>query len=290
MQNQFSRTELLIGKPALDTLASSRIAVFGIGGVGSYVTEVLARSGIGELDIIDNDRVCPTNINRQLYALLSTIGKNKVDVAEERILDINSHCIVRKYQMFYLPENADAIDLKLFDYVVDCVDTVSAKLELIKRCHRFNIPIISSMGAANKLDATAFRVADINETHMDPLAKVIRKKLRKLNIPRLKVVYSEEEPIRQIAYPTVECAEHSHVPASNAWVPAAAGLIIGGEVIKDLIAKAKTMRILPEESEGNADAGIAAEKAARHEERYKSIVQAKENGIWIDDKIVIKTP
>lgn len=290
MQNQFSRTELLIGKPALDTLAGSRIAVFGIGGVGSYVTEVLARSGIGELDIIDNDRVCPTNINRQLYALLSTIGKNKVDVAEERILDINSHCIVHKYQMFYLPENADAIDLKLFDYVVDCIDTVSAKLELIKRCHRFNIPIISSMGAANKLDATAFRVADINETHMDPLAKVIRKKLRKLNIPRLKVVYSEEEPIRQIAYPTVECAKHSHIPASNAWVPAAAGLIIGGEVIKDLIAKAKTMRILPEESGGNAYAGIAAEKAAWHEERYKSIVQVKENGTWIDDKIVIKTP
>lgn len=290
MQNQFSRTELLIGKPALDTLAGSRIAVFGIGGVGSYVTEVLARSGIGELDIIDNDRVCPTNINRQLYALLSTIGKNKVDVAEERILDINSHCIVHKYQMFYLPENADVIDLKQFDYVVDCVDTVSAKLELIKRCHRFNIPIISSMGAANKLDATAFRVADINETHMDPLAKVIRKKLRKLNIPRLKVVYSEEEPIKQIAYPTVESAEYRHIPASNAWVPAAAGLIIGGEVIKDLIAKAKTMRILPEESEGNAYAGIAAEKAVRHEKRYKSIVQAKENGTWIDDKIVIKTP
>ena len=288
MQNQFSRTQLLLGKPAIDTLLGSRVAVFGIGGVGSYVTEVLARSGVGELALIDNDSVCPTNINRQLYALLSTVGKNKVDVAEERILDINSHCIVHKYQMFYLPENADAIDLKQFDYVVDCVDTVSAKLELIKRCSRFNIPIISSMGAANKLDATAFRVADINETNIDPLAKVIRKKLRKLNIPRLKVVYSEEEPIKQIINPDMECTDRRNIPASNAWVPAAAGLIIGGEVVKDLIEKANTMRIQPEETETNAHAKTAAEKAALHEERYESIVQAKENGTWVDDKVVIK--
>jgi len=173
MQNQFSRTQLLIGKPAMDTLMGSRVAVFGLGGVGSYVVEVLARSGVGELDIFDDDRVCLTNVNRQLYAVLSTVGKHKVDVAEARIHDINRQCIVHKYQMFYLPQNADSIDLSLYDYVVDCIDTVSAKIELIKRCHQLNIPMISSMGAANKLDATAFRVTDINKTKMDPLAKVI---------------------------------------------------------------------------------------------------------------------
>ena len=164
MQNQFSRTQLLIGKPAMDTLMGSRVAVFGLGGVGSYVVEVLARSGVGELDIFDDDRVCLTNVNRQLYAVLSTIGKHKVDVAENRIHDINRQCIVHKYQMFYLPQNADSIDLSQYDYVVDCIDTVSAKIELIKRCYQLNIPMISSMGAANKLDATAFRVADINKT------------------------------------------------------------------------------------------------------------------------------
>ena len=304
MQNQFSRTQLLMGKPAMDTLTGARVAVFGMGGVGSYVTEVLARSGVGELDIFDDDRVCLTNVNRQLYALLSTVGKHKVDVAEARIHDINRQCIVHKYQMFYLPENADAVDLSLFDYVVDCIDTVSAKLELIRRCHHLQVPIISSMGAANKLDATAFRVTDINNTKMDPLAKVIRKKLRKLNIPRLKVVYSEEEPLKQIDDPNISCRFHCiypdkdmrkctdrrDIPASNAWVPAAAGLIIGGEVVKDLIKKANTMRILPEAFENNEAVTMAETKAARHKERYEAIASAKKNGTWIDDKVVIKLP
>lgn len=278
MQNQFSRTQLLFGKPALDTLKGARVAIFGIGGVGGHVVEVLARSGVGELAIIDNDRVCITNINRQIIALQSTVGKYKVDVAEERIHDINKECIVHKYQMFYLPQNADEIDLSKYDYVVDCIDTITAKIELIKRCHSLNIPIISSMGAANKLDPTAFEIADINKTQMDPLAKIIRKKLRKLNIPKLKVVYSKEEPLRPIEETTIPTpnngacadndmekqAERRTVPASNAFVPAAAGIILGGEIVKDLIAAAHTMRIAPEDRESNKYAQAAAEKAQIH--------------------------
>ena len=249
MQNQFSRTQLLLGREAMEKLANSRVAVFGIGGVGGYTVEVLARSGVGALDLIDDDRVCMTNINRQIYALLSTIGKYKVDVAEERIHDINRKCIVRKYQMFYLPENADDFDLSQYDYVVDCIDTVTAKLELIRRCHHLGVPLISCMGAANKMDATAFRVADISKTQMDPLAKVIRKKLRKGGIKGLKVVYSEEMPMTPIEDAEISCKFHCicpekdmrkclekrTIPASNAFVPAAAGLIVGGEVVKDLI-------------------------------------------------------
>ncbi|HEY9543201.1 tRNA threonylcarbamoyladenosine dehydratase [Prevotella sp.] len=278
MQNQFSRTQLLFGKPALDTLKGARVAIFGIGGVGGHVVEVLARSGVGELAIIDNDRVCITNINRQIIALQSTIGRYKVDVAEERIHDINKECIVHKYQMFYLPQNADEIDLSKYDYVVDCIDTITAKIELIKRCHSLHIPIISSMGAANKLDPTAFEIADINKTQMDPLAKIIRKKLRKLNIPKLKVVYSKEEPLRPIEETTIPTpndgayadndmekqAERRTVPASNAFVPAAAGIILGGEVVKDLIAAAHTMRITSEDREANKYAQAAAEKAQIH--------------------------
>lgn len=260
MQNQFSRTRLLFGRKAMETLAASRVAVFGIGGVGGYTAEVLARSGVGALDLVDDDRVCMTNINRQIYALLSTIGKYKVDVAEERIHDINRKCEVRKYQTFYLPENADEFDLSQYDYVVDCIDTVSAKLELIRRCHRLQVPIISCMGAANKLDATAFRVADIEKTQMDPLAKVIRKKLRKEGIRGVKVVYSEEEPLEPFDDAEISCRFHCicpnkdmrkctdrrNIPASNAFVPAAAGLIVGGEVVKNLINRAGTMRIPPE--------------------------------------------
>ena len=195
--------------------------------------------------------------------MLSTVGKYKVDVAEAHIHDINKKCVVNKHQMFYLPENADSIDLSQFDYVVDCIDTVSAKLELIKRCYKLNVPIISCMGAANKLDATAFKIADINKTKMDPLAKVIRKKLKKLNIPKLKVVYSEEEPLTPLDDPDISCRFHCicpnkdmrkctdrrSIPASNAWVPAAAGLIIGGEVVKDMINKAGTLRIQKNEEE-----------------------------------------
>lgn len=289
MQNQFSRTQLLLGKPAIDTLSGARVAVFGVGGVGGYVVEVLARSGVGELDLFDDDRVCLTNVNRQLHALISTVGKHKVDVAAERVHDINPRCIVHKYKMFYMPSNADEIDLSQFDYVADCVDTVTAKLELIKRCHALRVPIISSMGAANKLDATAFRVCDINRTKMDPLAKVIRKKLRKLHIPRLKVVCSDEEPLKQIEDDTIscrfhcicpnkdmrKCTERRDIPASNAFVPAAAGLIIGGEVVKDLVKAAHTMRITPEEAPDNEYAQQAAAKAKAHLEKFRRLQREK---------------
>lgn len=308
MQNQFSRTQLLMGKAAIDTLMGSRVAVFGVGGVGGYVVEALARSGVGELDIIDDDRVCLTNVNRQVIATLSTVGKHKVDVCEERVHDINRRCIVHKYQMFYLPETADAIDISQFDYVVDCIDTVKAKLDLIKRCHDQKVPIISCMGAANKMDATAFQVTDINKTKMDPLAKVIRKKLRKMNIHKLKVVYSEEEPLRPIDDPNISCRFHCicpnkdmrkctdrrDIPASNAFVPAAAGLICGGEVIKDLVRIAGTWRLTPEMIAETPEAKAAAEKAAAkaeaHQEKYKAIALAKKNGTWEDDTVRMALP
>lgn len=308
MQNQFSRTQLLMGKAAIDTLMGSRVAVFGVGGVGGYVVEALARSGVGELDIIDDDHVCLTNVNRQVIATLSTVGKHKVDVCEERVHDINRRCIVHKYQMFYLPETADAIDISQFDYVVDCIDTVKAKLDLIKRCHDQKVPIISCMGAANKMDATAFQVTDINKTKMDPLAKVIRKKLRKMNIHKLKVVYSEEEPLRPIDDPNISCRFHCicpnkdmrkctdrrDIPASNAFVPAAAGLICGGEVIKDLVRIAATWRLTPEMIAENPEAKAAAEKAAAkaeaHQEKYKAIALAKKNGTWEDDTVRMALP
>ena len=229
----FNRTTALFGEQAMKLLYGSRVAVFGVGGVGGYAPEVLARSGIGQIDIFDSDKVSVTNINRQLYALTSTIGRYKVDVAKVRIQDINPGCIVHEHKIFYLPENADSISLEGYDYIVDCIDTVVAKVELISRCHRMGIPIISSMGAANKLDPTAFKVTDISATKMDPLAKVIRKRLRKLNIDHLKVVYSEEAPLKPIEGILTE-----RIPASNAFVPAAAGLIIGGEVVKDIIRKA----------------------------------------------------
>lgn len=241
MQNRFSRTQMLFGKEAIETLKKSHVAVFGIGGVGGYAVEVLARSGVGQLTLIDNDRVSWSNINRQIYALTSTVGQYKVDVAKSRILDINPACVVHGLPMFYLPENADEINLRMFDYVIDCIDTVKAKLELIRRCHRMNVPLISSMGAANKIDATAFRVADLSETNMDPLARILRKTLRKEGIVHLKVVYSEEQPMTPVEQPIDEEMNTPNsrraIPASNAFVPATAGLIIGGEVVKDLIKK-----------------------------------------------------
>lgn len=308
MQNQFSRTQLLMGKAAIDTLMGSRVAVFGVGGVGGYVVEALVRSGVGELDLIDDDRVCLTNVNRQVIATLSSVGKHKVDVCEERIHDINKRCIVHKYQMFYLPETADVIDISQFDYVVDCIDTVKAKLDLIKRCHDLKVPIISCMGAANKMDATAFQVTDINKTKMDPLAKVIRKKLRKMNIHKLKVVYSEEEPLRPIDDPNISCRFHCicpnkdmrkctdrrDIPASNAFVPATAGLICGGEVIKDLVRIAGTWRLTPEMIAENSEAKAAAEKAAAkaeaHQQKYKEMALAKKNGTWVDDTVRMALP
>ena len=292
MQEQHSRTQLLLGRPAIDTLEGSSVAVFGVGGVGGYVVEVLARSGVGELALFDNDRVCLSNLNRQIVALHSTVGQYKVDAAEARIHDINPHCIVHKYPTFYLPSNADDYDLSQYDYVVDCIDTVTAKIELIKRCHQLHVPIISCMGAANKMDPTAFRVMDITKTKMDPLAKVIRKKLRTLRIPHLKVVYSEEQPLRPlIEEMPVAAVQNSSdtspnlstdaemptpagrrsVPASNAFVPAAAGLIAGGEVVKDLLRLAETYRIAPADAANSPAAQAAAERAKAHRERVSKI-------------------
>ena len=251
MQNQFSRTELLLGSAAMQTLRNSHVIVFGVGGVGGYVSEVLARSGVGNIDIVDDDFVALSNINRQIIATHSSMGKAKVDVAEKRIKDIFPECNVRKFQTFYLPETAEQFDFSSYDYVVDCIDTVVAKLDLITRCHQLNIPIISSMGAAFKLDATQFRVTDLFKTINDPIAKVLRKKLRKTNVRNVKVVYSPEEPLPSVGAeqaednteePTGIAHKKRATPASNAWVPAAAGLIVGGEVVKDLCIKANTLR------------------------------------------------
>lgn len=257
MQDQFSRTQLLFGKPAIDTLIGSRVAVFGLGGVGGYVVEILARSGVGALDIFDNDQVSITNLNRQIIATTSTLGQDKVDVAEARILDINPKCKVRKHKVFYLVNNADEFDLSVYDYVVDCIDTVSAKMELVRRCKRLNVPIICSMGAANKSDPTAFKVIDISKTKYDPLAKIMRKRLRREGIRHFKCVCSEELPTK----PFEEDGADNSVPASNAFVPAAEGIIVGGEVIKDLINAAGTMRIAPQDWASNPHAITAATKA-----------------------------
>lgn len=236
MENQFSRLELLVGTEAVDRIRNSKVAVFGIGGVGGHVVEVLSRSGVGEIGIIDNDKVNITNVNRQIIALHSTLGEYKVDVMERRIHDINPLCKVNKHKMFYLPDNADEIDISHYDYVVDCIDTVAAKLELIKRCKSNNIPILCSMGTANKMDATAFKITDISKTNIDPLARVLRKKLRKLGISQLNVLYSEEMPQRMGEEILTDSNAHP-TPASNSFVPAAAGLIIGGEVVKQLMAR-----------------------------------------------------
>jgi tRNA A37 threonylcarbamoyladenosine dehydratase len=232
MNKQFERTAALLGNEALERLRQSHVAVFGVGGVGGYVCEVLARSGVGELSLFDKDCVDITNLNRQIIALHSTIGQPKVEVIARRIADINPDCQVHAQHMFYLPENADEVDLTQFSYIVDCIDNVTAKLELIRRCHRLGLPIISSMGAANKLDATDFRVSDLSKTQVDPLARILRQKLRREGIHHLKVVYSEEIPLPSSV---TDESNGRPVPASNAWVPPAAGLIIGGEVVKDLI-------------------------------------------------------
>ena len=227
MENQFSRTELLLGKEAMERLAKCRVAVFGIGGVGGYVCEALARSGVGILDLIDNDKVCLTNINRQIIATGKTVGRYKTDVMKERILDINPDAEVNTYQCFFLPENASDFPFEKYDYVVDAVDTVTAKIELVMQCQKMGIPIMSSMGAGNKLDPTQFRVADIYKTNMDPLAKVMRRELKNRGVKKLKVVYSEEKPIKPVE-------DVGSTPGSTAFVPSVAGLIIAGEVIKDL--------------------------------------------------------
>ena len=232
MLNQFSRTELLLGKEAMEHLSECRVAVFGIGGVGGYVCEALARSGVGTFDLIDNDKVCLSNINRQIIASNKTVGRYKTDVMKERILDINPNAKVNTYQCFFLPENASEFPFDKYNYVVDAIDTVTAKIELVMQCQEKGVPIISAMGAGNKLDPTQFRVADIYKTKMDPLARVMRYELKKRGVKKLKVVYSEEEPIK----PTEETVVNGKAtPGSTAFVPSVAGLIIAGEVIKDLI-------------------------------------------------------
>ena len=248
MLNQFSRTELLLGKAAMEHLAECRVAVFGIGGVGGYVCEALARSGVGKFDLIDDDKVCLTNINRQIIATRKTVGKYKTDVMEERILDINPKAEVKTYKCFFLPENASDFPFDKYDYVIDAIDTVTAKIELVMQCQKIGVPIMSSMGAGNKLDPTKFRVADIYKTSMDPLAKVMRRELKKRGVKKLKVVFSEEEPIRPIEDMAISfrtncicppgaerhCTDRRDIPGSTAFVPSVAGLIIAGEVIKDL--------------------------------------------------------
>jgi len=235
MQDQFARTRMLLGGPALEKLSGCRVAVFGVGGVGSYAAEALARSGVGALDLIDHDRVTLTNLNRQLIALHSTLGQYKVDAARERIRDINPDCRVTALRLFYLPENRDQLDFSLYDYVVDAVDTVAAKLALAEQAQAAGVPIISAMGAGNKLDAGAFRVADIYDTSVCPLARAMRAECRKRGIRHLKVVYSMEPPRTPLEEPAPEeGAPRRAVPGSVAFVPAAAGLMLAGEVIKDL--------------------------------------------------------
>lgn len=248
MLNQFSRTELVIGKEAVNKLHSKKVAVFGIGGVGSFVVEGLVRAGIEKFILVDDDKVCLTNLNRQIIATRKTIGKPKVEVSKERILEINPDCEVKTYQEFFLPETKGILD-ETIDYIVDCVDTVTAKIELVVRANNLGLPIISAMGTGNKLDPTQFEVTDIFKTSVCPLAKVMRKELKTRNIPRLKVVYSKEKPIKpednmenscksDCVCPsgTVrKCTTKNQVPGSVSFVPSVAGLIIAGEVIKDLI-------------------------------------------------------
>ncbi len=248
MLNQFSRTELLFGKESMERLSKSRVAVFGIGGVGGYAVEALIRSGVGTVDLIDDDKICITNINRQIYATHKTVGKYKVDVAEEHIHEINPDAVVNTYKTFYSNETADQFDFTAFDYIIDAIDTVTGKIALVINASAANTPIISSMGAGNKLDPTAFEVTDIYNTSVCPLARIMRYELKRRAIKKLKVVYSKEPPITPIDDMSISCRAHCicppgtarkctqrrQVPGSNAFVPSVAGLIIAGEVIKDL--------------------------------------------------------
>ncbi len=248
MLNQFSRTQLLIGEAAINKLQKSRVAVFGIGGVGGYVCEALVRSGVGAFDLVDDDKVCLTNLNRQIIATRKTVGKYKADVMKERMLEINPDVDVRIHRCFFLPENADDFPFDEYDYVVDAVDTVTAKIELILRAKAHNVPIISAMGAGNKLDPGRFKIADIYQTSVCPLARVMRRELKKRHVKNLKVVYSDEQPIRPLEDMSIscrtncicppgaqhKCTERRDIPGSTAFVPAVAGLMIAGEIVKDL--------------------------------------------------------
>ena len=255
MLNQFSRTQLLLGKDAMEKLAHARVAVFGIGGVGGYTVEALVRSGIGEIDLIDDDKVCLTNINRQIYATRKTIGQYKVDVAAERIAEINPEVVVHTYKTFFTPETAGEFDFSAYDYVVDAIDTVTGKIELVMQAEKAGVPIICSMGAGNKLNPAAFEVADIYKTSVCPLAKVMRHEMKKRGIKHLKVVYSKEKPIKPeddlsiscktgcVCPPgTVrKCTARRQVPGSTAFVPSVVGLIIAGEIVTDLVGMKATM-------------------------------------------------
>ena len=262
MLNQFSRTQLLLGKEAIEKLQSSRVAVFGIGGVGGFVCEALIRSGVGKFDLIDDDKVCLTNLNRQIIATRKTVGQYKTDVMKERMLDIYPDADITVRKCFFLPENANEFPFDEYDYVVDAVDTVSAKLELVMQAQRHNVPIISCMGAGNKLDGSQFRVADIYKTRMCPLARVMRTELKKRGVKKLKVVYSEEPPTRPIEDMSISCRTHcicppgaAHkcterrdIPGSVAFVPSVAGLLIAGEVVKDLTANTERKSGVNDES------------------------------------------
>lgn len=248
MLNQFSRTQLLIGADAIKKLSESRAAVFGIGGVGGYVCEALVRSGVGHFDLIDDDKVCLTNLNRQILATRKTVGKYKAEVMAERMQEINPEVDIRIHKCFFLPENADDFPFDEYDYVIDAVDTVTAKLELIMRCKERNVPVISAMGAGNKLDAGRMKIADIYETQVCPLARVMRHELRKRGVKKLKVVYSDEQPVRPLEDMSISCRSHCicppgaqhkcterrDIPGSTAFVPAVAGLLIAGEVVRDI--------------------------------------------------------
>ena len=251
MLNQFSRTQLLLGEYGMEKLYNSHVAVFGIGGVGGYVVEALVRSGVGTIDIFDDDKVCLTNLNRQIIATRETIGEYKVDVMKKRAMSINPDITVNDHNCFYMPDNADNYDFSKYSYIVDAIDTVTGKIELIMRADAANTPIISCMGAGNKLDASRFEVADIYETSMCPLARTMRRELKKRGIEKLKVVYSKEKPIRPVEDMSISCRSHCvcppnterkctarrDIPGSVAFVPAVAGLIAAGEVIRDLTEK-----------------------------------------------------
>ena len=234
MLNQFSRTQLLFGQEGMEKLYHARVAVFGIGGVGGYTVEALARSGVGTLDLIDDDRICLTNLNRQIFATRKTVGQFKVDVARQRILEINPKAVVNTYKTFYAPQTAEQFDFSQYDYVVDAIDTVTGKLALVLQAQEAGVPIISSMGAGNKLDPTAFRVADIYQTSVCPLARVMRTELRRRGVKHLKVVYSTEPSLTPLPAPAEEQTSRRQTPGSTAFVPAVAGLIIAGEVVRDL--------------------------------------------------------
>lgn len=245
MLNQFSRSQLLLGEDSMKKLSQAKVAIFGIGGVGGYTAEALARTGVGSFVLIDDDKVCLTNINRQIIATKKTVGQYKVDVMRQRILDINPGALVETRKCFYLPENSNELDFGEYSYVVDAVDTVTAKLEIIVQAKKCNVPVISCMGAGNKLDPTKFQVRDIYETAMCPLAKVMRRECRKRGIEKLKVVYSEEKPVKPLENMRTDSAcppggahtstKRRQIPGSVAFVPSVAGLIAAGEVVKDLI-------------------------------------------------------